>query len=110
MNVTARMLVGQFKAISIPDIDEAAGIGVRALESRPSPTGGRTPIPAALLYEIRLSYARHELLQSADRPGGARGGPLGNAAPGRFAAHYVERFGESPSSTLTRARVPASSR
>jgi AraC-like DNA-binding protein len=94
------------RAVSVPDIAEAAGIGVRALEKQVLAYWRLTPV--ALLRGIRLSYARHELLQSAD------GAQVAAVAarwsmphPGRFAAYYTERFGESPSATLARARALA---
>lgn len=94
------------QAVSVPEIAEAAGIGVRALEKRVLARWERTP--SALLREIRLCYARRELQQSG---GSVRVAAVaarwGMPHAGRFAAHYAERFGEPPSATLARAYAPA---
>lgn len=90
------------RAISVPEIAAAAGIGVRALEKQVLAHWERTPL--ALLREIRLSYARHELLRSAgDAQVAAVAAHWGMPHPGRFSARYAERFGESPSVTMARA-------
>jgi AraC-like DNA-binding protein len=92
--------------ISVPEIAEAAGIGVRALEKRVLARWERTP--SALLREIRLCYARRELQQSGGRERvAAVAARWGMPHAGRFAAHYAERFGEPPSATLARACAPA---
>ena len=89
-------------AISVPEIAEAAGIGVRALEKQVLAHWRLTP--SALLREIRLCYARRELQQSAGRAKVADvAARWGMPHAGRFAAHYTEQFGEAPSATLMRA-------
>lgn len=93
-------------AISVPEIAAAAGVGVRALEKRILTHWRRTP--SALLREIRLSYAQRELQQSAGRAQvAAVAARWGMPHAGRFAARYTEQFGEPPSATLGRARMPS---
>lgn len=92
------------RVVSMPAIAEVAGIGLRALEKHVSACWGRTPV--TLLREIRLSYARHDLVRSGGQAQvAAVGARWGMPHPGRFAARYAERFGESPSATLARARA-----
>jgi AraC-like DNA-binding protein len=102
-------------AISVPEIAEGAGIGVRALEKQVLARWRLTP--SALLRQIRLTYARRQLQQSDGQAQVAEvAARWGMPHAGRFAARYTEEFGEPPSATLARARgaadsevVPASS-
>ncbi|TXD00248.1 AraC family transcriptional regulator [Streptomyces sp. ISID311] len=86
--------------LTVEDIAEAVGLGVRALQA-----GFRRHVdatPMGYLREIRLCRVQAELAE-AD-PGSATVTDIamrwGFVHPGRFAVHYRQRFGESPSTTL----------
>ena len=92
------------RAISVPQIAEAAGTGDRALEKQVLTRWRLTPL--ALLRAIRLSYARRDLQQSGGQAQvAAVAARWAMPHPGRFAAYYAEQFGEPPSATLARARA-----
>ena len=88
--------------ISIPDIARAAGVSIRGLQLAYQRHGDVSPV--IRLRQLRLEAARTSL--QSDDPGSvasvARRFGYGNA--GRFAAHYRNHFGESPSATLERHR------
>lgn len=105
-HAVAGMHAHAHQPISVPELAEAAGIGVRALEKRILACWRCTP--SALLREIRLSYARRELQQSGGQAQVAEvAARWGMPHAGRFAAYYTEQFGEPPSTTLARARRPS---
>ncbi|MFB9908440.1 AraC family transcriptional regulator [Allokutzneria oryzae] len=89
--------------LTVEDLAEAVGVGVRALQG-----GFRRHLdttPMAYLREVRLSRV-HDELRAADpntvttvTEVAAR---WGFWHPGRFAAAYRQRYGETPSSTLQR--------
>jgi AraC-like DNA-binding protein len=88
--------------ISIPDIAHAAGVSIRGLQLAYQRHGDVSPVMR--LRQLRMEAAR-ETLQSgepASVASVARRFGYGNA--GRFAAHYRNHFGESPSATLERHR------
>jgi AraC-like DNA-binding protein len=87
--------------ITVAQIAEAARLSVRALQ-----LGFQRELeltPTAYLRDVRLEAARRDLL---DADGGARVAVVarrwGFANPGRFAALYRSRFGESPGATVRR--------
>lgn len=90
------------EALTLGDIAAAAGVSIRAL------TDGfrraRNTTPMIFLREQRLLGARAEL-QQADAVDTVTAIALrwGFGNPGRFAADYRRRFGESPSATMRRA-------
>lgn len=90
--------------VSVSDIAAEVGVGVRALEKRFRAECGCTP--SEMLSDIRLAYARRSLQDT--RTGGVRIGEVaarwGLPHAGRFSARYAEKYGESPSVTLSRAR------
>lgn len=88
---------------SIGDIAEEAGVGLRTLEKRFQSRWAHTP--SGMLRDIRLAYARRNLRhpESAELLVADVAARWGLPHPGRFAARYAERFGESPSTTLFRA-------
>jgi AraC-like DNA-binding protein len=87
--------------LTVAQIAEAARLSVRALQLGFQREFELTP--TAYLREVRLDAARRELV-GAD--GGARVADValrwGFANPGRFAALYRARFGESPGATVRR--------
>ncbi|TYB49131.1 AraC family transcriptional regulator [Actinomadura chibensis] len=93
--------------IGVADIASAAGIGVRQLQAICHDEWGMTP--TQLLRGIRLDHARTALLAAS--PGPRTVTEVAEAAGyvhmSRFAAHYRQRFGETPSQTL-RSTTPAS--
>ncbi|MFV0375328.1 AraC family transcriptional regulator [Microbacterium sp.] len=90
--------------VGIADIAAEAGVGVRTLEKHVQARWGRTP--SELLRTLRLTYARREL--SHTPPGEAKiaatAARWGIPHAGRFAAHYADLFGESPSATVAAHR------
>ncbi len=93
--------------LTVAAIAEAAGVPVRSLQIAFRQARGMTPME--FVRERRLELARRELVEGA--PGttvGAVVTALGfGSSPGRFAVQYRQRFGESPSETLTRGRALA---
>ncbi|GAB3706143.1 AraC family transcriptional regulator [Mariniluteicoccus flavus] len=89
--------------VTLPEVAVATGVGVRALQK-----GFRAEVdatPMEWLRDLRLDLARDQLAAAdahlATVTGIATG--LGIQHLGRFAVHYRDRFGESPSQTLARA-------
>ncbi|MFF0523270.1 AraC family transcriptional regulator [Actinomadura nitritigenes] len=96
------------RPIGASDIAAAAGIGVRQLQAVCRAQWGLTP--TQLLRGVRLDHAR-AALRSAE-PGRRRTVSDVAAAAGyvhmsRFAEHYRQRFGETPTETLRRTVPPA---
>ncbi|WP_197684047.1 AraC family transcriptional regulator [Allokutzneria albata] len=89
--------------LTVEDLAEAVGVGVRALQG-----GFRRHLdttPMAYLREVRLAKV-HEELRAAD-PNAVTtvtevASRWGFWHPGRFAAAYRQRYGETPSATLQR--------
>ncbi|GIH67909.1 AraC family transcriptional regulator [Sphaerimonospora thailandensis] len=88
--------------LTVTDIAEAAGVGVRALQA-----GFRRHVestPTAYLRDVRLERARAEL--TGHGPGTATIADVarrwGFVHLGQFSRAYRERFGEAPSETLRR--------
>lgn len=90
------------RPIGVTDIAAAAGISVRQLQAICQDQWGVTP--TRLLRGVRLDHARDALLTA--RPGPRTVTDIAEAAGyvhmSRFAAHYRQRFGETPTQTLTR--------
>lgn len=88
--------------LTVAQIARAAELSVRALQEGFQRGLGMTPL--GLLRQVRLERAHDELLTGASEPGtvGEVARRWGFAHLGRFAAAYVERFGESPRDTLRR--------
>ncbi|MFC4911855.1 AraC family transcriptional regulator [Actinomadura gamaensis] len=86
--------------IGVTDIAAAAGIGVRQLQAVCRAEWGVTPVQ--FLRDVRLDHARAALLAAEPKPGvvAAVATSAGYLHKSRFATHYKERFGESPSETL----------
>ena len=90
------------EALTVPDLAEAVGVSVRALQE-----GFRRDLgssPTAYLRERRLAAARTALLAADPRER-----KVSDIAPshgflhlGRFSVEYRRAFGESPSTTLAR--------
>jgi AraC-like DNA-binding protein len=95
------------RPIGASDIAEAAGIGVRQLQAICRAQWGLTP--TQLLRGVRLDHAR-AALRSAP-PGLRTVSDVATAAGylhlSRFAAHYRQRFGETPTETLRNPSPPA---
>lgn len=90
-------------ALSIEQVAERVGVGMRALQLAFRASRGVSP--RAVLHEARLERARARLL-APDGSASVSDIALasGFAHFGRFAAAYRARFGEPPSETLRRAR------
>jgi len=90
------------RPIGVTDIAAAVGISVRQLQVICQNTWGVTP--TQLLRGIRLDHARSALAKA--RPGARTvtdvAGAAGYVHMSRFAAHYRQRFGETPTQTLRR--------
>ncbi|MBO2464230.1 AraC family transcriptional regulator [Actinomadura violacea] len=91
------------RPIGTSEIAAAAGIGVRQLQAICRAQWGLTP--TQLLRGVRLDHARDALRSAV--PGRRTVSDVAAAAGylhmGRFAAHYRQRFGETPSDTLRHA-------
>ena len=93
------------EALSVEEIAGAVGVSPRQLQAAFAEHLGTSP--AQLLREMRLDRARSLLL---DRKLAGRltvataAARTGFSHLGRFAAYYVEKFGEAPSATLSRTR------
>ena len=89
------------RAWTVGEIASACGVGRRTLQRQFRRFIGRMPME--FLRDLRLNKARQELLRASSR---ARVTDIfarcGFNHVGRFAARYRERFGESPSATLSR--------
>lgn len=91
------------EAISLSDIVEAAGVPARSLRAAFARSRGIGP--SGFLRKCRFELARRRLLDAA--PGTTVAGvvtALGLGGAGRFSVEYRQRFGESPSETLSAAR------
>lgn len=86
--------------LTVADVAEAVGVSARALQDGFRRHLGTTPV--SYLRDVRLDRVRAELTAAA--PGTTTVTDVayrwGFFHPGRFAAAYRERFGESPSRTL----------
>ncbi|TDB83250.1 AraC family transcriptional regulator [Actinomadura sp. KC216] len=93
--------------IGVTDIAAAAGVGVRQLQAICQDEWGLTP--TRLLRGIRLDHARAALLAAAPGPRTvtAAAEAAGYVHMSRFAAHYRQRFGETPTQTLNRTTTTA---
>jgi AraC-like DNA-binding protein len=89
--------------LTVSQIADAVGIGARSLQAAFRDSLGVTP--RERLTELRFERARARLL-SADATTTVSGAALdsGFAHLGRFSVEYRQRYGESPSDTLARAR------
>ncbi|GAA0574163.1 AraC family transcriptional regulator [Actinomadura livida] len=91
------------RPIGVVDIATAVGIGVRQLQTICQDQWGLTP--TQLLRGVRLDHARTALIEA--RPGPRTvtdvAGAAGYVHMSRFAAHYRQRFGETPTQTLRRS-------
>ncbi|GAA2150496.1 AraC family transcriptional regulator [Actinomadura napierensis] len=94
------------RPIGASDIAAAAGIGIRQLQVICRDQWGVTP--TQLLRGVRLDHARAALRGAA--PGGRTVSDVATAAGylhmSRFAAHYRQRFGETPTETLKHPASP----
>lgn len=90
------------RPIGVTDIAAAVGISVRQLQVICQDQWGVTP--TQLLRGVRLDHARLALARA--RPGVRTvtdvAGAAGYLHMSRFAAHYRQRFGETPTQTLKR--------
>jgi AraC-like DNA-binding protein len=90
------------RPIGVTDIAEAVGVGVRQLQAICQDQWGLTP--TQLLRGVRLDHARAALTMAL--PGPRTVTDVAEAAGylhmSRFAAHYRQRFGETPTETLRR--------
>jgi transcriptional regulator GlxA family with amidase domain len=89
--------------VTVDDLAEVAGIGVRSLQTAYRRLRGCTPMEA--LARRRLEAAR-DALRAASPPTTVTNvaADCGFFHFGRFAFHYRRAFGETPSTTLARAR------
>ncbi|OJY17160.1 MAG: hypothetical protein BGO98_13525 [Myxococcales bacterium 68-20] len=91
------------KPIRMAEIARAAGVSIRGLQLAFLKYRGATPMQ--FLHEQRLEMARQLLSAPEERPTvGEVALASGFAHVGRFGAHYFQRFGEYPSTTLARRR------
>ncbi|TQM57907.1 helix-turn-helix transcriptional regulator [Humibacillus xanthopallidus] len=94
--------------LSLTDVAEAAGVTPRGLQYAFRRMLGTTPME--YLRGVRLDRAARELsLGDPDRALTVTETAMrwGFYHPGRFAAAYLERFGEAPHETLTASRESA---
>jgi AraC-like DNA-binding protein len=91
------------RPIGVTDIAAAVGISVRQLQSICQDQWGLTP--TQLLRGMRLDHARAALTVARQGPGAVTdvARAAGYLHMSRFAAHYRQRFGETPTQTLKRA-------
>lgn len=92
--------------ISLQILAREAGCSERALQDAFKSFRSMTPMGA--LREIRLEKARQDLKEAADTVTGIAF-KWGFSNPGRFAAQYAERFGETPSQTHRACRFEPNS-
>lgn len=90
------------RPIGVTDIAEAVGVGVRQLQAICQDQWGMTP--TQLLRGVRLDHARAALTMALPGPRTVTGvaEAAGYLHMSRFAAHYRQRFGETPTETLRR--------
>jgi len=88
--------------VALADVAEAVGVSVRTLSRTFQRHRGMGPI--RFFNTLRLDVVRSVLLAGSSKETRVTGVALdhGFASPGRFAAQYRRRFGESPSQTLAR--------
>lgn len=89
--------------LTVEEVAHAAGVGVRTLQAGFREHLGTTPV--AELRRIRLTGARRDLLTGG--PGTTVAGVAGRWGfhhPGRFAIHFAQEFGQSPSELVGRIR------
>ena len=91
------------RPIGVTDIAVAVGLSVRQLQAVCQDQWGLTP--TQLLRGIRLDHARAALTEAQAGPGTVTdvAGAAGYLHMSRFAAHYRQRFGETPTQTLRQA-------
>ncbi len=89
------------RALTVEDVAQACGVGVRSLFNRFSDEFGMTPL--AYMRGVRLDQARR-LLSHKDNQLSVLDIALkcGFSSFGHFASRYRERFGELPSETISR--------
>lgn len=89
--------------VTVDDLAEVAGIGVRSLQTAFRRLRGCAPMEA--LARRRLEAARHALRVASPQTTVTQvAADCGFFHFGRFAFHYRRAFGETPSATLARAR------
>lgn len=88
--------------IGIPDIAHAAGVSIRGLQLAYQRHGEVSPI--LRLRQLRMEAARSTLQRGGPASVASVARQYGYSNAGRFAAHYRDHFGESPSATLERHR------
>ncbi|MBT2504085.1 helix-turn-helix transcriptional regulator [Curtobacterium sp. ISL-83] len=88
--------------LTVADVAAAVGLSARGLQEGFQRATGRTP--TAYLRDVRLDYARHDLLRGGPDATTVRGVARrwGFTHLGRLAQSYMERHGEYPSTTLRR--------
>jgi AraC-like DNA-binding protein len=93
------------EAIALGDLTGVAGVSTRALQMGFRMFRNTTPM--AYLRSFRMELARAELARAGQHFGSVTSvaNAVGFAHMGRFAQDYKARFGESPSSTLSRGTV-----
>lgn len=91
--------------IGIPDIARAAGVSIRGLQLAYQRQGDVSPV--IRLRQLRLEAARATFERGPHESVAAVARRFGYSNAGRFAAHYRNHFGESPSTTLDRYRAQA---
>ncbi|WP_329519808.1 AraC family transcriptional regulator [Spirillospora sp. NBC_01491] len=93
------------RPIGVTDMAASAGVGVRQLQVICRDQWGLTP--TQLLRGVRLDHARAALVEAGPGPRviSDAAGAAGYLHMSRFSAHYRQRFGETPSQTLSRART-----
>ncbi|MFB4305161.1 helix-turn-helix transcriptional regulator [Actinomadura sp. GTD37] len=91
------------RPIGVTDIAAAVGISVRQLQAICQDQWNLTP--TQLLRGVRLDHARAALTVAPVGPGTVTdiAGAAGYLHMSRFAAHYRQRFGETPTQTLRQA-------
>jgi AraC-like DNA-binding protein len=91
------------RRLSIGKLAASCGVAPRTLQKHFKQFVGKTP--AELRFEARLDRARRELLRAKPNVSVSDvAASCGIRHLGRFATHYRERFGETPSATLRRRR------
>jgi transcriptional regulator GlxA family with amidase domain len=83
--------------LSLADIAAAAGVSVRTLNSLSHRHLGATPME--VLRNLRLDAVRHKLRLNPQASVTETALEAGFGNLGRFAAYYLERFGELPRQT-----------
>jgi AraC-like DNA-binding protein len=90
--------------LTIAEIAEAAGCGVRALQIAFHRFRGTTPMQA--LQQARLEQARNEMLRAGQTGSLARiAAEYGFSSPTRFAQSFRRKYGVYPSETLRERRL-----